>query len=66
MPLLVSGMQEHKNTGALFIYQDAAIYGGKLQKGVIIKDAIKHQAYVLLTPTNMRRQFLETFESVKV
>jgi len=45
--LLVSGQPEHKDRGALFIYQDAAIYGGKLTKDGQLNQAIKHQAYVL-------------------
>lgn len=45
--LLVSGQPEHNNSGALFIYQDAAIYGGKVAKGHTISQAIKHQAYIL-------------------
>ncbi len=45
--LLVSGQPEHQNKWALFIYQDAAIYGGKLTKGCQIIQAIKHQAYIL-------------------
>lgn len=46
LPVLVSGRPEHKDT-ALFIHQDAAISGGRLQKGTSLKQAIKHQAYVL-------------------
>ena len=45
--LLVSGMPEHKESGALFIYQDAAIYGGILKAGTSLSHPIKHQAYVL-------------------
>ena len=47
MPLLVSGRAEDEGKGALFIHQDAAIYGGKLTAGITIEQAIKHQAYVL-------------------
>lgn len=47
LPVLVSGMAEHKGENVLFIYQDAAIYGGKLAKGAIISQPIKHQAYIL-------------------
>lgn len=45
--LLVSGQPEHQESGALFIHQDAAIYGGQLIKGNQITQKIKHQAYVL-------------------
>jgi len=47
LPPLVSGQPEHKDSGALFIYQDAAIYGGQLEKGAIIIQTIKHNAYIL-------------------
>lgn len=47
LPLLVSGRDEDKNSGALFIYQDAAIYGGRLAAGDSITQTIKHQAYIL-------------------
>lgn len=47
LPLLVSGQPEHEGQDALFIHQDAAIYGGNIAKGVSIKQQIKHQAYVL-------------------
>lgn len=47
LPVLVSGMAEHADSGALYIHQDAAIYGGKLAAGARLTQAIKHQAYVL-------------------
>lgn len=47
LPVLVSGRDEHKNSGALFIYQDAAIYGGKVAAGETLTQTIKHQAYIL-------------------
>lgn len=47
LPVLVSGRDEHKDSGALWVYQDAAIYGGRMQKGTQLSLAIKHQAYVL-------------------
>ena len=46
LPLLVSGYKEDKNT-ALFINQDARIFGGKIKKGTRINHPITHQAYVL-------------------
>ena len=46
LTLLVSGYPEDKNN-ALFINQEARIYGGKLSKGAIIEHDIKHQAYIL-------------------
>lgn len=47
--LLVSGMPEHKDQDVLFIHQDAAIYGGKMQAGTSITHPIKHQAYLLVS-----------------
>ena len=47
LPVLVSGQAEHEGTGALYIHQDAAIYGGNIQQGTEIKQPIKHQACIL-------------------
>lgn len=47
LAVLVSGQAQHAGKDALFIHQDAAIYGGKLKKGASLTQAIKHQAYVL-------------------
>jgi len=47
LPLLVSGQPEHAGSDALFIHQDAAIYGGNLNARTTIEQTIKHQAYVL-------------------
>lgn len=46
LTLLASGYPED-NKDALFINQEARIYGGKLAKGTIIEHDINHQAYVL-------------------
>ncbi|MBY0407179.1 MAG: pirin family protein [Rickettsiales bacterium] len=45
--LLVSGMPQHANKGALYIHQDAAIYGGRLKAGARATQTLKHQGYVL-------------------
>lgn len=45
---LVSGRAEHQGSGALFIYQDAALFGGRLKAGTLIHQAIKYQAYLLV------------------
>lgn len=47
LPVLVSGQARHEGSDALFIYQDAAIYGGRLAAGQIVTVQIQHQAYVL-------------------
>lgn len=47
LPLLVSGQPEHEGKGALYIHQDAAIYGGNLKQGTALSLRIKHKAYVL-------------------
>ena len=44
--LLASGYAEDEGD-ALFINQEARIYGGKLAKGTVIEHVINHQAYVL-------------------
>lgn len=46
LPLLVSGYDEDKGE-ALFIHQQAKIFGGKLQQGGEVIQPIMHQAYVL-------------------
>lgn len=54
LSLLVSGRKEDEGKGALFIHQDAAIYGGKLKAGSAIQQTIKHQAYVLASVGNFQ------------
>lgn len=46
LPLLVSGYEEDKDD-ALYIHQQARIFGGKLEKGAEIEHKITHQAYIL-------------------
>ncbi|MBL4827922.1 MAG: pirin family protein [Spongiibacteraceae bacterium] len=46
LQLLVSGYAEDRGD-ALFIYQTARLFGGKIKKGTKIKHDINHQAYVL-------------------
>lgn len=46
LTLLVSGYEEDKDQ-ALFIYQNAKIYGGKIKAGTTITHNIQHQAYLL-------------------
>lgn len=45
LPLLVSGYAQDK--GALFIHQEARIFGGKVSKGATFEHEVTHQAYVL-------------------
>lgn len=49
LPLLVSGYPEHKDTQALYINADAALYGGRLSAGTKISHPIKTQAYILVS-----------------
>lgn len=49
LPVLVSGREEDLANGALFIYQDAAIYGGVIAEDTKITQNIKHQAYILVS-----------------
>lgn len=54
LPLLVSGRSEDEAKGALFIHQDAAIYGGRLKAGSFINQLVKHQAYLLVSAGQVR------------
>ncbi len=47
LSVLVSGMERHRGSGALFIHQDAAIYGGRLKEGASLAQPLVHQAYIL-------------------
>jgi hypothetical protein len=47
--LLVSGRPEDEGKGALFIHQDAALYGGHLAPGSRITQPLKHQGYLLVS-----------------
>lgn len=49
LPVLVSGRSEHANGNALFIHQDAAIYGGCIGSNGVINQPVKYQAYVLVS-----------------
>lgn len=53
LPLLVSGRAEDADAGALFIHQDAAIYGGRLQAGTVLQHPVKYQAYILVSEGNV-------------
>lgn len=47
LPILVSGRTEDVAKGALFIHQDAAILGGRLEEGATINQVVSGNAYVL-------------------
>lgn len=49
LPLLVSGRTEDADKGALYIHQDAAIYGGRMKSGQEVTQPIKDQAYLLVS-----------------
>lgn len=49
LPLLVSGRAEDQGKGALYIHQEASIYGGTLEKNQEIIQPIKDQAYILIS-----------------
>jgi redox-sensitive bicupin YhaK (pirin superfamily) len=51
--LLVSGFGKNYKEGTLGIYQDAYVYGGKINKGDEINYDIKHQAYLLCSYGNI-------------
>lgn len=47
LPVLVSGKAAHRDAEALFIHQDAAIYGGKMKNGQRIEQNLLGNAYLL-------------------
>jgi redox-sensitive bicupin YhaK (pirin superfamily) len=47
LPALASGREEEVAQGALFIHQDAAIYGGRIKAGTEIRQPVKGNAYLL-------------------
>ncbi|MBV8061416.1 MAG: pirin family protein [Alphaproteobacteria bacterium] len=47
LPVLVSGDKADAEKGALYIHQDAAIYGGRVKAGATLMQPLKHNAYVL-------------------
>lgn len=49
IPLLVSGRAEDAGKDALYIHQDAALYGGRLKPGATISQPLKNQAYLLVS-----------------
>lgn len=49
LPLLVSGRKEEQGKGALYMNQDASIHGGTVKAGDQITQAIKGQAYLLVS-----------------
>lgn len=53
LPVLVSGRQEDAEQGPLFIHQNAAIYGGRLEAGTVIEQLVKANAYILVSVGNV-------------
>lgn len=49
LKLLVSGYEEDKASGALWIHQYATIHGGRIQKGTTLTHTIRHQAYMVVS-----------------
>lgn len=47
LQMLVSGREEDQKHKPLFIYADAAIYGGNIKAGDGVEQSIKHNAYIL-------------------
>lgn len=66
--LLVSGRKEDADKEALFIYQDAAIYGGKIKAGEKINHNIINQAYVLVSygRINLDGEILEKGDGAEI
>ncbi len=49
LPVLASGYAEDVAQGALEIYQDAAIHGGRLSAGATVTQPLRHGAYILVS-----------------
>lgn len=49
LPLLVSGRPEDAGKGALYIHQDASIYGGKVTADTVIDQPVSDKAYLLVS-----------------
>jgi redox-sensitive bicupin YhaK (pirin superfamily) len=47
--LLVSGRMEDKDAGALYIHQDACIWGGILQQGAEVTQTLPNGGYLLVS-----------------
>ncbi len=47
--LLVSGRDEDQGKGALYIHQNAAIYGGRLMSGTELQHPVQDKAYVVVS-----------------
>ncbi|MBI1274541.1 hypothetical protein GC177_01040 [bacterium] len=49
LPVLASGFAEHQGQGALTIHADAAIFGGRLEKGQSLTQNLTGAAYLLVS-----------------
>lgn len=49
LPVLASGYDDDIAAGALAIYQDAAIHGGRLAAGTAVTQPLRHSAYLLVS-----------------
>jgi quercetin 2,3-dioxygenase len=49
LSILASGREAHRDAGAMWIYADATLYGGRMREGSRIVQPIKHQAYLLVS-----------------
>jgi redox-sensitive bicupin YhaK (pirin superfamily) len=68
LTLLISGRAADAGKGALSIYQDAAIYGGRLEKGATIVHTVNGQAYIVVSEgrITVNGQGLETGDGAEV
>ena len=49
LQLLVSGRKEDSEKGALYIHQQASIYGGRIKEGNTLEHHIRNQIYILVS-----------------
>ena len=54
LPVLVSGRAEHEHKGALFIHQEAAIYGGRVNAGTTLSQPLCASGYLLVSSGGVR------------
>lgn len=54
LSLLVSGLPEHKDTDALLIHQDAALWGGRLAAGETLMQPLTGAGYLLVSDGEVR------------
>jgi hypothetical protein len=63
LPLLVSGFTEDSDTNALFIHQNARIYGGRIDSRKKLTHNTKDQSYILVSEGEVKVNDTHTLQS---